>query len=354
MERFFNFSFIVLILFIFLLVVYIVLPFWQPITLALISAVVFYPLFKVLRKVLFSDFLASAATLILIFLVVILPLTFAGIVLGQEISKLVLNLNQYYQSGKLELLIEELKNRLYLYLYKFQAQYPFLEDWLREENIKGFIKHIYTYLSVHLTSLTKILVLWVGNFTFSLFIYLLTLFFALYRGKVALNHLKRIMPLQEEDKREILLTIYNAITGVIYGTVGTAIIQSFIAFGLYIFYGLSYPFLWAILTAFFAFIPPFGTGFVWFPITLYELLFVDTAKGLIGLAVGFLIISSIDNFVRPLIMSEKIELSYIFLFFSVIGGLVNFGFAGLFLGPTIFALFITLIKLYEAKFLNRQ
>ena len=67
---------------------------------------------------------------------------------------------------------------------------------------------------------------------------------------------------------------------------------------------------------------------------------------------GFLVISTIDNFVRPLVMKEKIELPYIVLFFSVMGGIVTFGFTGIFLGPTIFALFITLIKLYEEKFVK--
>jgi len=158
--------------------------------------------------------------------------------------------------------------------------------------------------------------------------------------------------LEEKDKEEIFDTIRKSTTGVIYGTAGTAVIQSLIAFGLYIYYGLSYPFLWALLTALFAFIPPFGSGFVWFPVTIYVLLAVNLTKGIVGLAVGFLIISSIDNFVRPLIMKDKIELPYIFLFFSILGGLVAFGFAGLFIGPTIFALFLTLLRIYEEKILR--
>jgi len=349
-ERFFLYSFFVLAIVTFLLVIYIILPFWQPITLALISAVVFYPIHRFLRKFLFSEFLSAILTLILVFSLVIVPLTFAAFVLGQEIAKLVSLINDYYQSGKFDLLVENLKGQLYIYLYKFQSQYPFLGEILKEENLKEVLKNLYTTLSESFTKLTKMAIFWIGNTAFALFIYLITLFFSLYQGKVALQHLKNVMPLEERDKEEVFETLYKAITGVIYGTVGTALIQSFIALGLYIYYGLPYPFLWAIVTALFAFVPPFGTGYVWFPLTLYELLFLNSTKGFIGLAVGLLIISSIDNLVRPLVMKERIELPYIFLFFSVLGGLFVFGFTGLFLGPTIFALFITLLKLYEQKF----
>jgi predicted PurR-regulated permease PerM len=349
-KKFFIFSFFVLIFFIFFLVIYMILPFWQPITLALISAVVFYPIHKFFRKIFFSDLISSFLTILVVFTFVIVPLTVAIFVFGQELTKLIENLNDYYRSGKLELLLEDLKAKVELYLYNLKLQYPFLGKLLNFENLKELTKTIYFNLSGWFTNLTKEVFFWLGNALFGTFIYLLTLFFSLYQGKKAVGHIKRVIPLEDKDKEEILKTLTDALKGVIYGTAGTAVIQSLIALGLYIYYGLPYPFLWALVTAVFAFIPPFGTGYIWFPLTVYELLFVDKVKGLIGLAIGFLVISSIDNFIRPLVMKEKIELPYIVLFFSVIGGLVTFGFAGLFLGPVIFALFITLVKIYERKF----
>jgi predicted PurR-regulated permease PerM len=349
-QKFFIFSFFVLIFFIFFVVIYMLLPFWQPLVLALISGVVFYPIHRFFKKFLFSDLVSAFLTLVVVFTFVIFPLSVAIFVFGQELTRLIENLNDYYRSGKLELLLEDLRTKLELYLYSLQSKYPFLENFLNIENLKGITKTIYSNLSGWLTKFTKEVVFWVSNAVFGTFIYLLTLFFALYQGQNAIKHIKRVIPLEDKDKEEILRTLKDAITGVIYGTAGTALIQSIIALGLYLYYGLSYPFLWALITAIFAFIPPFGTGYVWFPITLYEFFTGNTLKGIVGLVVGFLVISSIDNFVRPLVMKEKIELPYVVLFFSVIGGLFTFGFAGLFLGPTIFALFITLVKIYERKF----
>ncbi len=349
-KKLFIYTFLGFVIFIFLLVVYMLLPFWQALVLALISALVFFPLRKKLKKILFSDFAAALVTLIVILAIVVIPLTVLFVVLGQEIVKLANTINQYVQSGNLELLIEEIKQRFYVYLYKYQIQYPFLENLLNEEHIKKLINDLTQWLSQYFTKFTKEFLFWAANTVFQLFVYVLTLFFALYQGDKAVYHLKRIIPLEEHDKEEIFRTINDTVTAVIHGTVGTAIIQSIIAFFLYMYYGLPYPLLWAVVTAFFAFIPPFGTGYVWFPVTLYELLLGDFQKGLVGLAVGLFVISSIDNFVRPLIMQEKIELPYVFLFFAVVGGLLSFGFTGIFLGPTIFALFITLIKLYEQKF----
>ena len=352
-RRFFLFSFFVLIFSIFFLVLYMLLPFWQPITLALISAVVFYPVFRFFERIFLSNLVATFATLFVVFSVVIVPLAVAGFVLVQELSKLFEHLNDYYQSGRLELLLTDLKAKLYLYLYHFQERYPFLSEVFREENLKGLAEKVYAYLSQWFTNTTKEAIFWLGNTVFQTFIYLITLFFALYQGGQMLRHIKAVIPLEEKDKEEIFQTLYSAITAVIYGTAGTAIVQSFIALGLYLYYGLPYPFLWAIVTALAAFIPPFGTGYVWFPITLYELFFGDLVRGLVGLAVGLLVISSIDNIVRPLVMKEKIELPYIVLFFAVMGGIFTFGFTGIFLGPTIFALFITMVKLYEEKFVEK-
>jgi len=349
-KRFFTYGFLLLGLTILVLVIYMLLPFWQPITLALISAVVFYPVFKFFRKLLFSDFFAAFFSLLTVISVVVVPFIVAAAIFGQELAKLISNLQEFINKGGLDLLVNEIQSKFYIYFYKLQAQYPTLGEILNEENLKSWLKNIYIYLSNLFAKSTKEVFFWLGSTIFGLFIYLTTLFFAFYQGKTAVVHIKRVLPLEERDKEEILQTVYNAITGVIYGTVGTAIVQSVIALGLYIYYGLSYPFLWALITALFAFIPPFGTGYVWFPITLYEFLLVNKTKGLIGFAVGFLIISSIDNFVRPLIMKEKIELPYVVLFFSVVGGLLAFGFTGIFLGPTIFALFITLIRIYEEKF----
>jgi len=351
-HKVFLFSFFALIVLTFLVVLYMLLPFWQPFILALISAVVFFPVFKFLKKILRSDLLATFATLAAVFSVVIVPLTIAAFVLLQELNRLVENLNTYYQSGRFEYLLADLKAKLYIYLYQFQERYPFLAELLKEENLKELVKEIYSYLSKWFTNATREAVFWLANTVFYTFVYLITLFFALYQGNRTLKHVKAVIPLEEKDKDEIFQTLYNAITAVIYGTAGTALVQSMIALGLYVYYGIPYPFLWALLTALAAFIPPFGTGYVWFPITLYELLFANTVKGLVGLAVGLLIISSIDNIVRPLVMKEKIELPYIVLFFSVMGGLFAFGFTGIFLGPTIFALFITLVHIYERKFVD--
>ena len=351
-KRFFALSFIGLILGTTLLVLYMLLPFWKPVTLALISAAVFYPLQRFFEKILRSNLLATFITLTVIFLVVIVPSAIAFVIFGQEVTKLLQYLNQYYQNGKFQTLAEELRSWLYINLYKFQEHYPFLRELLNEENLKELLNKLYAFASSFFTQLTKSAFFWLGSAAFGIFVYLITLFFALYQGRQALMHAKNVIPLEEKDKEEIFSTIYNAVTAVIYGTAGTAIVQALVAFGVYIYYGLPYPFLWALLTALSAFIPPFGSGYVWFPLALYELLVVDKVKGLVGLAVGFLVISTIDNFVRPLVMKEKIELPYIVLFFSVMGGIVTFGFTGIFLGPTIFALFITLIKLYDEKFVK--
>jgi predicted PurR-regulated permease PerM len=349
-KKLFAYFFLFLVLLIFGIVLYMVYPFWQPITLALISAVVFYPLQRSFQKIFRLRLISSFLTITAVFGLIIVPLVVSLLILGQELLRLSQTIDAYLQGGHLNLLVKQIRAELMLHLYKFQLKYPLLKDLLSEENLQRWITEASKFVAAFITKTTKEMLVWSAHFAFALFIYMLTLFFALYQGDKALKEVKKLIPLEEKDKEEIFRTIYNAVTGVIYGTVGTAILQGVAALGLYYYYGLSYPFLWAMATAFFAFIPPFGTAYVWFPLTLFVMLKVNLVKGLLGLAYGVIVIGSIDNIVRPLLMKEKIELPYVFLFFAVVGGLFAFGFTGLFLGPTIFALFITLIKLYERKF----
>jgi predicted PurR-regulated permease PerM len=142
--------------------------------------------------------------------------------------------------------------------------------------------------------------------------------------------------------RRLLKVSKNTLIGIVYGVLGTALAQGVLAaIGFWI-AGVPGAPLLGLMTFFLSFIP-MGPPLIWVPVTIW--LF---SEGMIWMGVfmavyGLLIISFIDNFIRPYFISVGSNLPLLLVLFGVFGGLISFGFIGLFIGPTLLALAYTLI-----------
>jgi predicted PurR-regulated permease PerM len=134
-----------------------------------------------------------------------------------------------------------------------------------------------------------------------------------------------------------LLTLAGkTVRGVVYGILGTALLQAIVTgIGLLI-AGVPGAALLALLTFFCSVVPVVGTGLIWIPSAFW--LFHQGATGwgifLLLWGVG---VANIDNFVKPWLISQGSNMPFILIFFGVVGGALTFGFIGVFLGPTLLA-----------------
>jgi predicted PurR-regulated permease PerM len=145
-----------------------------------------------------------------------------------------------------------------------------------------------------------------------------------------------------EKGQHLLGVAKNTLIGVVYGILGTALAQGLLAaFGFWISGVPGAPFL-GLLTFFIAFIP-FGTPFIWVPATFWLFSEGHTGWGVFMILWGTFVISGIDNFLRPYFISIGSNLPFIIVLLGVIGGIIGFGFIGIFIGPTLLALAYTLI-----------
>ncbi len=135
----------------------------------------------------------------------------------------------------------------------------------------------------------------------------------------------------------------GTVRGVIYGILGTAIAQALVAgFGFWV-AGLPGAALLSVLTFFLAVIP-FGPPMIWLPSSLWLFAQHKPGMGVFLLLWGLLGISSVDNFLRPYLISQGSKMPFILIFCGVIGGALAFGFVGVFLGPTLLAVGFRLIE----------
>ena len=133
-----------------------------------------------------------------------------------------------------------------------------------------------------------------------------------------------------------LATVESTVKAVVYGIVLTAFVQAFAAGLGYWGVGLGAPVLLTLAT-FLAAMIPFGTPVAWGGASLWLMLHGERAAGLALFLWGALVVSWVDNIVRPLVISRNTRIPFVVVMLGVLGGLVGFGFIGLFVGPVILA-----------------
>jgi predicted PurR-regulated permease PerM len=147
---------------------------------------------------------------------------------------------------------------------------------------------------------------------------------------------------------EFLETIDNTVTGVTHGIFGTALAQALVALAGFLIAGVPAAFVLAVAT-FFLSIVPVGPPLVWGGAAAW-LALEDQAGWAIFMALwGLLAISTIDNLVKPYLISRSSKLPLLLIVLGVFGGVAAFGFIGLFIGPPMLAIGLTLVQLWIAR-----
>ncbi len=128
----------------------------------------------------------------------------------------------------------------------------------------------------------------------------------------------------------------GTIRGTVYGILGTALAQGALAFVGFLIAGIPGAFLLGVGT-FFLSVVPVGPPLIWAPAAFWLYEQGETGWAIALVVWGVAVISSVDNFLKPLLISRGSKLPFILVLLGVLGGVVAFGFVGIFLGPTLLA-----------------
>lgn len=168
--------------------------------------------------------------------------------------------------------------------------------------------------------------------------------FFLFRDGVAIG--QRVTAAVEriggERGMHLLEIAGNTVRGVVYGILGTGLVQALMAGIGFLIAGVPGAALLALLT-FFLSVVPVGPPLVWLPAALWLFYQGRTGWGIFLLIWGVLV-SSVDNVVKPWLISQGSDLPFILIFFGVLGGALVFGFIGVFIGPTLLAVGYRLVE----------
>jgi predicted PurR-regulated permease PerM len=145
-----------------------------------------------------------------------------------------------------------------------------------------------------------------------------------------------VLHIAGERGTHLLTVAANTVRGVVYGILGTALIQAVLAGIGFFVAGVPGAALLALLTFFISIVPVLGTALIWGPaaIWLFQQGFTGWGIFMIVWGVG---VANVDNIVKPWLISQGSHMPFLLIFFGVIGGALAFGFIGVFLGPTLLA-----------------
>jgi len=178
------------------------------------------------------------------------------------------------------------------------------------------------------------------GFLFRLGLMVLTLFFIYRDGRHFLRRFWRVIPITETLRTTINATVHRVLNAVILGVILTCMVQGALGGLGFLVAGLPSPFLFGTLMAICAPIPLIGTALIWLPGAIYLLIQGKLLPGILLIAWGGLVVSTIDNIIRPWFISGKAKMPILLIVFGVLGGFLAFGFSGLVLGPVILAIIL--------------
>jgi predicted PurR-regulated permease PerM len=179
-------------------------------------------------------------------------------------------------------------------------------------------------------------------FGFVLMVFLL--FFIIRDGAGMWRTVRDLIPMTRQQKDKLFDHLAAVTRALVYGTGLTALIQGTLVGISFLIVGLPSALVFGVIAALAALLPFGGTALVWIPAAI-----ALAAQGRWGATIfmvlwGALLVSLVDNVVRPMLVSGRAPVSTLTVFVGVLGGISAFGAIGLFLGPVVLALIIALLQ----------
>ena len=207
--------------------------------------------------------------------------------------------------------------------------------------LKPYLKEARTYILKSTPVLLQAL--------FQILLSIIVCFFFYRDGEETAQSLANFLRKITGTRAERLLQVAADTTkSVVYGVLGTAFVQSTLAGVGFFIAGVPGAFVLGFMTFFFALIP-MGPPFIWIPVTVWLFYKGFLGWGIFMAAWGMFVISGIDNIVKPYLISLSGNLPFVLILLGVLGGVIAFGFIGVFLGPTLLALGYSLISEWTSR-----
>ena len=315
--------------------------FLGPILWAVILAMLFYPVHLRIVTLLRNRATATALLSTLLVIVAIVgPTLSLSSVVTREAASLYEQVTEWVRSGRINETVAQLRSSRLGNLAQRLGRTGIEVDYAQ------LVQRIADLISTHATALARNIAL----FFFDFLIMLFTLFFLFRDGERLYRGMRDVIPMDPVHKDTILRRLYETLTAVVRGMVVTAIVQGLLSWLGFLVLGLPYAAFLGVMAGLVSLVPAVGAAGVWIPCAVYLALIGEGVRALLLVGYGTVVISMVDNFLRPLLIGGQTRLPTLFLFFGMLGGVQVYGFLGLFFGPVLLAVVVAFVKIFKDQY----
>lgn len=328
-------------------------PMVRPLIWSTIFSYFAYPIYKKLYNGFFNEKrpnVAAAITTAIILIFMVLPMIFVLLMLTKESFRIY---EAIMSSGILKGSYTVIQEKLY--------EIPYIGSIIAKYNsISGtpVVEIVINSAINWVTSLLRLISKEIFGNAFRIFYLLVTVgfssFFFMRDGHLIVSYVTDIIPLKEKESLEIVDRAAKMLHSVVYGVVFTASLQGLLGGLGWWFVGLSNPVFFGFCMFVVGMIPFVGTPVIWVPGAIALFLNNNVWGGVLLVVWGLGVVSTIDNFLRPIYIAEGSKIHMLVIFIGIFGGLSQWGLLGLFIGPLILSIGMFLLDIYRSIVLKKQ
>ena len=183
---------------------------------------------------------------------------------------------------------------------------------------------------------------------------LFLVFYLLVEGEDFVVWLEELSPLPTSDTKRLFGKVHRTMWGAVIGHTFAALVQALVAgIGLWI-AGVGSVVFWTVVMAILAFLPLIGAFLVWAPASVWLVATGNSLEGAFLFLYGITIVSMIDYYARPLVIDQQARLNPGVILVGVFGGILTFGFVGLFVGPILIGVLAATLETIKEKQLDEK
>lgn len=347
-KLYFN-TFLLLLVFVSAAFIWVLLPYYGAIFWGATLAIIFTPLFRYLyQRFKGRRNLAALVTLAVIILIVIIPVIFATGALLQEGATVYKRIS----SGELDLgaYFDQIMAALPTSIHDALTRFGIGDRFSLREKLSAGALDTSKFLAGQAVS--------VGQNTFEFLVgmavMLYVLFFLLRDGAQLAQRTRQLIPLSDEHQQHLSRKFATVIRATVKGNIMIAAIQGALGGIMFAILGIQGSLLWGVLMAILSLLPAVGASLIWVPVAVYFLVSGAIWQGVVLTLFGILIIGTIDNLLRPLLVGKDTKIPDYVILISTLGGISVFGINGFVIGPLIAALFIACWDLFPSAIRQNQ
>lgn len=317
-------------------------PFLAPLAWAAVVAVAAHPIHRRwLKLVRGRKTLAALASTTTVLLVVVVPLMVIAVLFMSQAASVFEFIQRSSATGHIPGREEVLNNPV---VARFLEQ---LSPYLAGVDLKPILLSAMQGASAMAVNASKAVLINTLAFTVKFFVMVALLFFFFRDGEGMVARFWEMVPLKQGDKTILASTVDRVVSAVLYGIVLTCVVQGVLGGIGFAIAGLPSAVFFGAVMIVCSFIPLIGAALIWIPGALYLFSTGHAGSGIFLVIWCVIMVSSIDNVIRPFFISGKAKIPLLVILLGVLGGLVTMGFLGVVVGPLVLAISLEIARVYR-------